>query len=48
MVKWGVPVLPIVAVVLKFLVASPPGCDEMIPFVGIESVELVLPDKCIC
>jgi hypothetical protein len=42
------PVLPVVAVILKLLIASSPRCHKVAPFAEVEIVELVLPDKLFC
>ena len=40
-----IPVLPVVAVVLKLIVASSPGCDEVVPDFQVQYVELVMPEE---
>jgi len=40
-----IPVLPVVAVVLELIVASSPGCDEVVPDSQVQCVELVMPEE---
>ena len=40
-----IPVLPVVAVVLEFIVASSPGCNEVVPDSQVQCVELVMPKE---
>lgn len=40
-----IPVLPVVAVVFEFIVASSPGCNEVVPDSQVQCVELVMPEE---
>lgn len=40
-----IPVLPVVAVILELIVASSPGCNEVVPDSQVQCVELVMPEE---